>query len=359
MVKPVIRASKPKPIMHPAAQNQLNAQKGLLQNNLGSPNMGDHMKKLLVACTGGAFANFLLTAPAQAYVNEGPPTFVAYLVAGFFLFLVLLPIPFAINLDKHRLAAQPSTKRFRWGYYWTISMIAAGTFVLLAGVGEFISDKPNSQNVATIRIFLGGFWIALGIPALLRNKYAFAALIALSLNPIIWLINSFYLARRWAEMTPAPETARVMDAPHANKKQPENSTVKFKTFRETASQHRKILSLAIAAWPVFFLIIAGSDPLHQIMQNLGIFSTIWVLSALCLFIIPLALTSRWEDKRVRLWTFWSVIWMAVSPFILFTFEPLSREIRNEYNETIVYLILSFGSPFILAGLINVYRKYIT
>jgi len=138
-----------------------------------------------------------------------------------FLALIAAPVFGAYLLDKRRQSQIPSSRqdsayihehRFRWGYFFGIGCFVFGAgytaIFFLAAIPED-SATPDALAVTMLTAYF--LFIAfLGILTCRLNRWAFALLSLLTFNPVLWLINAIYGAKRWTWRTTKP---RLNDAP--------------------------------------------------------------------------------------------------------------------------------------------------
>ncbi len=116
------------------------------------------------------------------------PLLIAFELIGVILAVIILPIVIAFVLNRRFQRRHPGKRGYRWGYYFSIQ---AFLFALaLAGLLQVGSALVLLAGV--IYALLAWFFAQ-------RKRWAWIALTVLSFNPIAWLINLFYLWRRWTE----------------------------------------------------------------------------------------------------------------------------------------------------------------
>jgi hypothetical protein len=123
------------------------------------------------------------------------------------LFLIIYPLTiyyFANKMNDKFQLKNPNSKRFIWGYFIGIGSIT--TSILMFSIdllqiynlgGEF---DWNVQYII-VNIFIMVIGVTIGYLVINRNKIALVVLTVLSINPIIWVINFFYLKNRWDELS--------------------------------------------------------------------------------------------------------------------------------------------------------------
>jgi hypothetical protein len=112
------------------------------------------------------------------------------LLAPFLVVLLGLggPIAGSLALNRRFRRLNPDKRSYRWGYYF-------GLQFLIVAVGI-----PLLLDAGTVPVLICATVSALLAWAFVRRqRWAWLALTALSLNPVAWLINFLYLRRRWTE----------------------------------------------------------------------------------------------------------------------------------------------------------------
>jgi hypothetical protein len=74
------------------------------------------------------------------------------------------------------------------------------SFIAGLGFGSFL------ESGATAVIVCGGIYAALAWFFAKRHHWAWITLTIVSFNPVVWIINSIYLWKRWAEGSVATPT---------------------------------------------------------------------------------------------------------------------------------------------------------
>ena len=111
------------------------------------------------------------------------------------------PIVGAVLLDRRHKRIRPQCCPFGWGYYNALVGFLAP--FLIAGqlrTGQFLgADQTTLRLVLLLAVVI---YFPLAILTLRRNRWGFVLLTVLSLNPILWIINTIYIKNRWAELAP-------------------------------------------------------------------------------------------------------------------------------------------------------------
>lgn len=131
------------------------------------------------------------------------------------IFIVALVVAFMVN--KRAQAAHPLRQSFVWGYFQTLELLINVVFGALLGLimasqmmGAFAAPEVVMIVVFGVPLFI------LGLLAFKRNRIALVIMTVISSNPVLWIINFFYLKNRWEEMNTnagaAQDTAAVAPA---------------------------------------------------------------------------------------------------------------------------------------------------
>jgi NADPH:quinone reductase-like Zn-dependent oxidoreductase len=98
------------------------------------------------------------------------------------------PIVAAFILNRRFRQDNPEKRPYRWGYYFSIM-----SFVAIIGLALLL-DLGVACVIICVVLYglLAWFFVQ-------RRRWAWIALTILSFNPIAWIINAFYLWRRWGE----------------------------------------------------------------------------------------------------------------------------------------------------------------
>src|SRR5262249_49090210 len=107
---------------------------------------------------------------------------IALTLIGILLGVTIVPIVLAILFDRGFRRRHPGARPFRWGYYFCLAMFVAGIFL-----GIFLELGTVAFIVATVMYGVLAWLFAR------RYHWAWIVLTILSLNPIAWIINFFYL----------------------------------------------------------------------------------------------------------------------------------------------------------------------
>lgn len=118
------------------------------------------------------------------------PYRIALTLIGVPLGILIVPIVLSFFLNRRFKRTHPKSRSYRWGFYFSIMSVIGG--VILGAFLEFGTFATIA--CAVIYAVLAWFFAQ-------RHRWAWIALTILTFNPIAWIINFFYLRRRWAEMT--------------------------------------------------------------------------------------------------------------------------------------------------------------
>src|SRR5579864_1519260 len=128
------------------------------------------------------------TTPAAPSANRNGPMLVAGEFFAVVLGVTILPIILALVFNRRFQQRNPGKKPFRWGYYFAIM-----SFVIVVGLALLL-DLGATTVIALIVIY--GL---LALSFVKHQQWAWIVLTFLSLNPIAWIINFFYLRKRLGE----------------------------------------------------------------------------------------------------------------------------------------------------------------
>jgi len=118
--------------------------------------------------------------------------------------ILAIPIYFlAKKLDNKHLIKQPDDRGYKWGYFQGITAIVWGVISLLVlaimfvmlGSKTFLDIEINT-TYQSVGIVISIIYMFIGYAVCLRDRGHLIALSIFSLNPIIWVINYFYIKRR-------------------------------------------------------------------------------------------------------------------------------------------------------------------
>jgi NADPH:quinone reductase-like Zn-dependent oxidoreductase len=122
------------------------------------------------------------------------PSLVALGLIGVPVAVLIVPIVVAFALNRRFKRRNPDKRGYRWGYYFSIISFIAGLVL-----GAFL------ECGATAVIVCGLIYAVLAWFFAKRHRWAWVILTIVSLNPVVWIINSIYLRKRWAENSGATQ----------------------------------------------------------------------------------------------------------------------------------------------------------
>lgn len=144
---------------------------------------------------------------------------VGYIIAGLFIeplgtLLALIPLIVLIiiylvakKIDKKHQLEQPNDRGYIWGYFQGITLLVWHSLLILLSVLMILDPteyfKKNDIDF-TIDPSLSGFFallvtifvIQIGIGILERSRLSLIIFTIFTFNPVIWVINFFYIRRR-------------------------------------------------------------------------------------------------------------------------------------------------------------------
>jgi len=121
------------------------------------------------------------------------------------LFLIIYPLTiyyFANKMNDKFQLKNPNSRRFIWGFFMGISSIVTSILVFIMDLLQVSSLGDGfgwDIQYIIVDIFFLGMGVLIGYLVINRNKIALVVLTVISINPIIWVINFFYLKNRWNE----------------------------------------------------------------------------------------------------------------------------------------------------------------
>jgi len=123
-------------------------------------------------------------AAAAGFIQ--PDMVILLLVIG----ALVVPVVAALALNRGFRRRNPGNRPYRWGYYFGLMSIVFG---LLLGM------MLESGAIAVIAC--GVVYAALAWFFARRRHWAWVMLTILTFNPVAWIINAFYLRKRWPEVS--------------------------------------------------------------------------------------------------------------------------------------------------------------
>jgi len=120
------------------------------------------------------------------------------LIYGIIIGLIILNYFIAKKLNTNHKTLYPDYQDYKWGYFMGVGSMVYGTLYSLFYFFIFISVSVGLQDIVILlAIFL--IPVILGYFVCKKSKQAMIWVTILSLNPIIWIINYFYIKNRRGE----------------------------------------------------------------------------------------------------------------------------------------------------------------
>ena len=108
-------------------------------------------------------------------------------------------MPLAFAKERKRKTREPDASPFAWGYYFGYLSI----WTALPVVALFMPANTEGRSFALISLAVIVVWtfavVTSGIFILDRSRIAWVIGTLLSLNPVIWIVNAIYGAKRWTK----------------------------------------------------------------------------------------------------------------------------------------------------------------
>jgi hypothetical protein len=122
------------------------------------------------------------------------------------LLVALLTVPPALVLgfilERRRKRLGGPGLPYLWGYFVGTCTAGVGVVGVLVNVAASLASTPadGGPTVAQLlmQLLLSVGFLACGILTARRNRWAFLTLAVL--NPPMWVVNGWYLKRRWSEL---------------------------------------------------------------------------------------------------------------------------------------------------------------
>ncbi len=133
--------------------------------------------------------------PAASSGNTIGADLVALGLFGIIIGVSIAPIVVALVLNRRFQRRNPGKRPYRWGLYFSILSFLGGM-----GLGFMLESGVSAVIVCGIIYAVLAWFFAQ------RHHWAWIALTILSFNPVAWIINFFYLRKRWAEDPAATPT---------------------------------------------------------------------------------------------------------------------------------------------------------
>ncbi len=125
----------------------------------------------------------------------------------------VISLALAYRGNRYLRDNSPGVQPFVWGYFmgwFTLTTLGAG-LVLLASFGT-LTHRSDAHILSMVpwAVAVGALCIAAAM-TLRRQRWGLVGLSFLMMNPVIWLVNVFYLRNRWDELRvgPVPSGGKV------------------------------------------------------------------------------------------------------------------------------------------------------
>ena len=132
---------------------------------------------------------------AAGSVNTTGPVLIVLEFIAVVIGVLIVPIVVALALNRRFQQRNPKKRPYRWGYYFSIL-----SFVGAIGLGVIL------QPGVSVVIVCGVIYAVLAWFFAQRHHWAWITLTIFSFNPVAWVINFFYLWKRWTEDSVATAT---------------------------------------------------------------------------------------------------------------------------------------------------------
>ena len=109
--------------------------------------------------------------------------------------LLILNYFIAKKLNTNHKTRYPDHQDYKWGYFMGVGSMVYGTLYSLFYFFIFISVSVGLQDIIILLAILL-IPVTLGYFVCKKSKQAMIWVTILSLNPIIWIINYFYIKNR-------------------------------------------------------------------------------------------------------------------------------------------------------------------
>lgn len=115
---------------------------------------------------------------------------------GVFIGLIILNYFIAKKLNTNHRIQYPDHQDYKWGYFMGVGSIIFG--VLYTLIYTFIDIISETITMVDFIIYIGLLLISavIGYFTCKKSKQAVIWVTVFSLNPVIWIINFFYIKKR-------------------------------------------------------------------------------------------------------------------------------------------------------------------
>jgi len=116
----------------------------------------------------------------------------------FFIGLFVLNYFIAKKLNTNHKILYPDHQDYKWGYFMGVSGVVGGTLYCLFYLFTLIMVFEGFQEIGLYVLILALYLIPviLGYFVCKKSKQAIILATVFSLNPVIWIINFFYIKKR-------------------------------------------------------------------------------------------------------------------------------------------------------------------
>jgi len=139
--------------------------------------------------------------------NQIATTSTGFAVILIILTLAVLSWVFATTANEHLAKNHPNALPFRWGYFYGIFglmlyllLIGSNVALYTTAVSMSIEFTAAAMYLLVIQTTLAIINVVAHVMLLKRNRWGFVVATILSINVIIYIVNAFYIKKRWAEL---------------------------------------------------------------------------------------------------------------------------------------------------------------
>lgn len=118
---------------------------------------------------------------------------------------IIAPFILPFILDNKRRKKFPETRPYRWGYFMGLFWIA----VAFSTLDILVSRNLDFSYCLIVSAGIAIYFL-LGIFIIRRNPWAIVIGTILTLNPIFWICNGIYFAKRWREFAAEATDAVIL-----------------------------------------------------------------------------------------------------------------------------------------------------
>ena len=117
---------------------------------------------------------------SESFLNHVATFAIALITAASIWFFTSWP-------DKRLHAKHPKSLPFKWGYWM--------------GMLCFLIPLVMAIDNTMLALVLAPIYFPVGIFVSRRQRWALVTATILSINPLLWIINTIYIRNRWVEMS--------------------------------------------------------------------------------------------------------------------------------------------------------------